>query len=269
MAVAESPASPRTLAGVRVLVTRPRDQAENLAHLIESCGGEAIRFPVIEITEPQDTQALFAVIGRLKDFALAVFISPNAVNRAMNLILARGGLPPTLRVACVGRGSARELKHFGIENIIVPPGRFDSEALLELPELQQVAGKRIVIFRGDGGRELLGDTLKARSAEIEYAECYRRVRPNTDMTPLLRRWARGEIDIVSVTSADGLHNLFDMVGKAGQQWLIRTPIIVVSERMAEVCRELGFKSAPRVAATASDEAILEALQAWRGGQNTL
>lgn len=265
----ESPLPPRTLAGARVLVTRPRDQAENLARLIEARGGEAIRFPVIEIAEPQDTQALLAVIGRLKDFALAIFISPNAVNRAMNLILARGGLPPALRVACVGRGSARELKHFGIEDVIVPQGRFDSEALLELPELQQVAGKRIVIFRGEGGRELLGDTLKARGAEIEYAECYRRVRPNTDTTPLLRRWARGEIDIVSVTSVDGLHNLFDMVGKAGQHWLIRTPIIVVSERMLEVCRELGFKTEPRVAATASDEAILEAIQAWRDGQNAL
>lgn len=258
-----------SLKGVRVLVTRPRNQAENLARLIEARGGEAIRFPVIEIAEPQDTQALLAVIDRLKDFALAIFISPNAVNRAMNLALARGGLPPAMRVACVGRGSARELKHFGIENAIVPPGRFDSEALLELPELQDVKGKRIVIFRGDGGRELLGDTLKARGAGIEYAECYRRVRPSSDMTPLLRRWARGEVDIVSVTSVEGLHNLFDMVGKAGQHWLIRTPIIVVSERMLEVCRELGFKSEMRVAAMASDEAILEAIQAWRGGQNVL
>lgn len=265
----ESPPPPRTLAGVRVLVTRPQTQVENLVRLIEARGGEAIRFPVIEIAEPQDTQALLAVIGRLKDFALAIFISPNAVNRAMNLILARGGLPPALQVACVGRGSARELKHFGIENAIVPPGRFDSEALLELPELREVKGKRVVIFRGEGGRELLGDTLKARGAEIEYAECYRRVRPTADMTPLLRRWARGEIDIVSVTSVDGLHNLFDMVGKAGQHWMIRTPTVVVSGRMAEVCRELGFKSEPRVAATASDDAILEAIQAWRDGKNTL
>ena len=258
-----------SLKGVRVLVTRPQNQAENLARLIESCGGEAIRFPVIEIAEPQDTQALLAVIDRLKNFAIAIFISPNAVNRAMNLILARGGLPQATRVACVGRGSARELKHFGIENVIVPQDRFDSEALLGLPELQAMKGKRVVIFRGDGGRELLGDTLKTRGAEIEYAECYRRVRPTTDMTPLLRRWARGEIDIVSITSVDGLHSLFDMVGKAGQQWLIRTPIIVVSERMVEVCRELGFKTEPRVATTASDEAILEAIQTWRGGQNTL
>lgn len=265
----ESASRGHALSGVRVLVTRPRDQAEHLAHLIEQQGGEAIRFPVIEIAEPKDTQALLAVIGRLDQFALAIFISPNAVNRAMNLILARGGLPAALRVACVGRGSARELKHFGVGNVIVPQGRFDSEALLELPELQQVDGKRIVIFRGEGGRELLGDTLKTRGAEIEYAECYRRTRPRADVTPLLRRWARGEIDIVSVTSVDGLHNLFDMLGKAGQQWLVRTPVIVVSGRMAEVCRELGFKTEPRVAAQASDEAILEAVKTWRETQKSL
>jgi uroporphyrinogen-III synthase len=259
----------RSLAGVRVLVTRPRDQAENLARLIEACGGEAIRFPVIEIVEPQNTQAIQAVIDRLKEFSLAIFISPNAVNRAMKRIQAHGGLPPGLRIACVGQGSARELKNFEVENLIVPPDRFDSEGLLAMPELNAVKGKRIVIFRGEGGRELLGDTLKSRGAEIEFAECYRRVRPNADATPLLRRGEHGEIDIVSVTSVDGLHNLFDMVGEAGQRWLIRTPIVVVSERMAKVCREWGFNTEPRLASPASDEAILSTIQAWRDGQNTL
>ena len=260
----------RSLQGVRVLVTRPREQADNLARLIEAEGGETIRFPVVEIAEPQDTQALLAIIDRLDEFAIAIFISPNAVNRAMNLILARrGGLPPGLRVACVGRGSARELKHFGIEDVIVPSGRFDSETLLELPALQAVAGTRIVIFRGEGGRELLGDTLTARGAVIQYAECYRRTRPTADTTPLLRRWARGEVDIVTVTSVDGLHNLYDMLGKAGQSWLIRTPIVVVSDRMAAVCRELGFKVNPLVAAQAADEAMVEAVKAWRAAQKTL
>ena len=253
-----------------MLITRPHDQAENLARLIEQEGGEAIRFPVIEIAGPKDTQALLAIIDRLDKFTLAIFISPNAVKRAMNLILARrGGLPPKLRIACVGRGSARELKHFGLDDVIVPTGRFDSEALLELPEMQRVAGYKIVIFRGEGGRELLGDSLKARGANIEYAECYRRMRPSADVTSLLRRWARGEVDIVSVTSVDGLHNLFDMLGKAGQQWLIRTPLVTVSERMTQVCHELGFKVEPQIAAQASDEAVLEAIKAWRVAQKSL
>jgi uroporphyrinogen-III synthase len=268
--VPESASPGHALQGVRVLVTRPRDQAEKLALLIEGEGGEAIRFPTIEIAEPRDSQALLAVIDRLDQFSLAIFISPNAVNRAMNLILARRGVwPRNVRIACVGRGSARAIKYFGAENVIVPAGRFDSEALLALPELQQVTGNRIVIFRGEGGRELLGDTLKARGADIEYAECYRRTRPRADVTPLRDRWARGEIDIVSLTSVDGLHNLFNMLGQAGQPWLARTPVIVVSTRMAEVCRELGFTTEPLVASQASDEAILEAIKTWRETQKTL
>lgn len=255
---------------MRVLVTRPRDQAEKLALLIEAEGGEAIRFPVIEITEPTDSQALLAVIDRLDQFDLAIFISPNAVNRAMNLILSRhGAWPRNLRIACVGRGSARELKHFDARNVIVPADRFDSEALLALPELQKVSGKRIVIFRGEGGRELLGDTLATRGAEIVYAECYQRIRPRADVVPLLQRWVRGEIDIVVLTSVDGLHNLFDMLGPTGQPRLALTPVIVVSARMAEICRELGFKTKPLVAAQASDEAILEAIKTWRETQKTL
>lgn len=257
------------LTGVRVLVTRPAHQADGLAQLIEAAGGEAIRFPVVEILEPEDSSALLRTIDRLDEFDMAIFISPNAVNKALNLILARRRLPPHLALACVGRGSAKELRHFGFENVIVPGGRFDSEALLALPALTEVRGKKIVIFRGDGGREVLGNTLTARGAQVEYAECYRRAKPTADSTLLMRRWARGDIDAVVVTSVAGLRNLFDIVGKLGQQWLIKTPTVVVSERMAEVCRELGYKQAPLIADEASDEGILRALEAWRRAQKTL
>ena len=253
-----------------MLVTRPRDQADKLVQLIEGEGGEAIRFPAIEIAEPTDARTLLAVIERLDEFDLAIFISPNAVTRAMKLILAyHGAWPRKVRIACVGRGSARELTHFETGSVIVPTGRFDSEALLALPELQQVTGTRIVIFRGEGGRELLGDTLTARGATVEYAECYRRTTPRVDVTPLLDRWARGEIDIVSLTSVDGLHNLVNMLGPAGRERLYGTPVIVVSARMAEIWRELGFKTTPLIATQASDEAILEAIKTWRESQKTL
>ena len=252
-----------------VLVTRPAAQADTLATLIERYGGEAIRFPVLEILDSADSGALTRTVDRLEEFDMAVFISPNAVNKAMNIIRSRRPLPPHLRLACVGRGSARELARFGCDNVIVPAGRFDSEALLALPALAQVTGWRIVIFRGDGGREVLGETLQRRGARVEYAECYRRGKPQADTAPLMRRWARGEIDIVSVTSTQALRNLYDLVGKLGQQWLVKTPIVVVSERMAATCRELGFKTEPVVAAQASDEAIVEAVKAWRAAQKSL
>lgn len=228
------------LAGRGILVTRPAHQAQELSRLIGEAGGRAMLFPVIEIVDLDDLQPLLAVIGRLEQFDLAIFISPNAVDKAMNLIASRGSLPPGLKVAAVGQGSARELKRFGVAGVIAPRGRFDSEALLELPELHDIAGRRVVIFRGEGGRELLGDTLRARGAELTYAECYRRGRPSADAAALLRAWARGEVDAVTVTSGEGLHNLFDLLGKLGQQWLRKTPLFAPHPRIAQVARELGI-----------------------------
>lgn len=261
-------AADRSLTGLRVVVTRPREQAEHLVRLIEACGGEAIRFPVIEIVDPEDRSALPSAIERLDRYALAIFVSPNAVRRAMDVINARGGWRATLRAACVGRGSAEALKHYGIE-AIAPRTRFDSEALLELPELQDVAGQRVVVFRGAGGRELLGETLRARGAQVDFIECYRRVRPAVDAEPLRRRGARGEIDLITVTSGDGLRHLVEMVGPQGRDWLFAAPLVVVSARMAEIARELGFVRPARVAAQAADSAILEAIRAWRQEQKTL
>ncbi len=256
------------LAGLGIVVTRPAHQAEGLCRLIEADGGRAIRFPVLEIVEPRDTAPLLAAIDALERFHVAIFISPNAVERAMNLIRARrGGLPEGLLVAAIGRGSARALRTFGVEPHVYPRRRFDSEALLALPELapERLAGRRVVIFRGEGGREHLGDVLRARGAEVTYAEAYRRVRPRGDVGRLLKAWARGEIHAIVVTSGEGLRNLYDMVGKLGRAWLRATPLVVVSERMVQLAAELGFRHPPVVAEAASDEAILEALRRWRAG----
>ena len=255
-----------TLAGVGVLVTRPAHQADGLCALLEGEGARCVRFPVLEIVDPEDPQAAGEIVERLAEFDIAVFISPNAVNKAMNRIRAAGPLPEHLRLAAVGRGSAKELKRFGLSADIAPRQRFNSEALLELPEMQDVAGKRIVIFRGDGGRELLAETLKERGAEVEYAEVYRRAKPKADVGALMRHWARGDIDVITVTSNEGLHNLFDMVGQLGRQWLRKTPLIVVSERQAELAQELGFQARTLVAESAADEGLLQAVKDWRQSQ---
>lgn len=255
----------KPLQGVGVLVTRPAHQSERLCGLIEAEGGQPVCFPVLEILDPQDSSPFLAIIERLDQFDIAIFISANAVTKAMNGILARRGLPAHLRLATVGKGSARELERLGFQVDICPAGKFNSEALLDLPDLQEVAGKRIVIFRGEGGRELLADTLKERGALVEYAEVYRRAQPQSDMSDLLRRWARGEIAVVIVTSNEGLRNLFDMVGKLGQQWLRNTQLVVVSERTAQLAHELGVKHPPLVAEQASDEALVQAIRRWWDG----
>ena len=248
------------LSGKGIVVTRPAHQAAHLAELIRAAGGRAILFPVIEIVEVGDLQPLLALIDRLDEFDLAIFISPNAVNKAMNLIKARRALPAHLQLAAIGASSVRELRHFGVPTVIAPAARFDSEALLELPALRDVAGKRIVIFRGDGGRELLGDTLTARGAAIEYAECYRRGRPQLDAAPLLKAWARNEVHAITGSSSEGLRNLYDLVGKPGQSWLKKTPLFVPHPRIEQAARELGLATV--VLTAQGDEGLVQGLEQW-------
>ncbi len=252
----------KPLAGVGVVITRPAHQAGPLAQLIEQAGGRPILFPALEIFDAEDMTPLSAVIARLEQFDLAIFISPNAVNKAMNLIRARREWPPGLRSAAVGKGSGQALARLGIHNVLVPPGRFDSEALLALPELQKMAGKRVAIFRGEGGRELLGEELVRRGAELTVVECYRRGWPvDADVGALLHRWARGEIGAITVTSGESMRNLFDLVGKLGQQWLKKTPVFAFHDNIAAVARELGVE---QVFVTPSgDEGLLSGLIEWR------
>lgn len=250
------------LSGLTVLVTRPAHQAEAFCAMIEQAGGKTLRFPVLEILEPGDNRALLDVVDRLEEFDIAIFISPNAVNQALNVIHARRALPSGLRIAAIGRKSAQALQSHGHCADIFPAKRFDSEALLEEPGMQDVSGKRIVIFRGEGGREMLGDTLGARGATVEYANAYRRGRVQADNGPLMYHWSRGELDVITVTSTESLRNLFDMVGKLGQMWLRSTTLVVGGARMVETAKELGFKHTPVLAEDPSDESMMQALLDW-------
>jgi uroporphyrinogen-III synthase len=254
--------NPGRLAGRRIVVTRPAGQNERLADMIRAEGGEPIVFPVLEILDLEDTRTLVAAADRLHEYDLAVFISPNAVDKAMNVIRARREWPHSVRAATIGRASEKALARHGVADVIAPAGRFDSEALLELPQLAAVSGWRVVVFRGDGGRELLGDTLRERGAAVDYVECYRRARPNADVEPLLKRWGRGEVDAVTVSSSEGLRNLYDMLGKLGQAWLKRTPLFAPHARIAANARALGCE---RVIETApADEGLREGLVAFLG-----
>jgi uroporphyrinogen-III synthase len=123
-----------------------------------------------------------------------------------------------------------------------------------------------VIFRGNGGREMLADTLRKRGARVEYAEAYRRVCPKSDSAELLQRWRQGFVNIVLVNSAESLRNLVRMLGKAGESLLTGTPLLVVSERMLALAEELGFQYAPVVADNATDKAVVDALLAWKQAQ---
>jgi len=251
------------LAGVGVLVTRPAHQADGLCRLIEQQGGRAHRFPVLEILDPRDPEALRAACENLDSYNWAVFISANAVDRALATILALRDWPAGTRIAVIGRTSARALEAHGLAADLCPARNFDSESLLALPELQQVAGQRFVIFRGDGGREHLAGALRERGAQVDYVEAYRRALPHADNASLLAQWRAGAVDVAVVTSAESLRNLVEMLGESGGALLRATPLVVVSPRLVPLAELLGFRQAPVVAENATDEAVLEALLKWQ------
>lgn len=239
------------------MVTRPAGQAAHFATALTEAGAIPVLYPVLEISDIEDTGPVLDVAIRLDSFDLAVFVSPNAIEKALALILPRRSWPAGLRVAALGKSSERELARNGIRDVISPPLRFDSEALLELPELIDVRGKRVIIFRGDGGREVLGDTLKSRGASIEYVSCYRRTRPQLDPAPLLKLWEVGQLDAVTLTSSEGLRNFHDMIGRLGQAWLKKTPAFVPHVRIAEQAQALGLSIV--VATEPGDDGLMSGL----------
>jgi uroporphyrinogen-III synthase len=257
------------LQGVHAVVTRPAHQAQGLCERIEAEGGIAVRFPVLEIVPKIDTEFL-QLIARLSDYHIALFISPNAVNCALPSIKETikeatkesGGFPAQLRIGAVGKATADALRDWGCPVSILPQQRFDSEALLALPALNNVQGKNIVIFRGVGGREHLADSLRQRGARVHYAECYERRKPHSDPGILQRQWAQNALDIIIVTSVQGLKNLMELAGDAAREELLHTPLLVVSDRMTQQARQWGFKADIVCAAKASDPQVVEALCQW-------
>lgn len=248
------------LAGRGIVVTRPARQAASLAALITARGGCAIVFPTIEIRDVEDRAALASVIDRLESFDIAIFVSPNAVDKGLAAVRERRTLPSELRIAAVGRGSARELARHGVESVIVPGAGDDSESLLDVRELREVVGRRIVVFRGVGGRELIRDTLQARGALVEYAECYRRALPQSDAAELIARWATGDVAAFVATSGEGLRNLYTMLGTRGRERLDQTPVFVTHARIEQAGRALGLQKL--VMTGASDEEIAAALSQY-------
>ncbi|HXZ54452.1 MAG TPA: uroporphyrinogen-III synthase [Burkholderiales bacterium] len=229
------------LSGRGIVITRPREHADALAERVRAAGGEPILFPTIEILPPEDGSAVSDIIARLEDFDLAIFVSPTAAIRGHAMVGASRPWPRRPRVAAVGAGTAKALLERGFQNVICPPGEADSEALAAVDELRELRGRSVVIFRGQGGREWLARELEARGAHVEYAECYRRARPQADVGGLLARWQSGAVEGVSITSSEGLANFFAMLGPTGGSYLRATPVFVPHPRIARAARELDVR----------------------------
>lgn len=246
-----------SLAGRTIVVTRPAGQADTLCAGIAARGGHPLRFPVIEIEALPVSAELAALIDALDSFDMAFFVSPNAAQHGLAAVQMRRAWPAHLRVATVGKGSEQALHTLGFADVIAPTAGFDSEAVLALPEFsaRAMAGKRVVIFRGDGGRDLLGVTLTQRGATIRYAACYARRIPAMDADQLLSTSAL--IDALVLTSSEGVGNLAVMLGE-GMRRVSVIPVFAPHARICARARETGFTTV--IETGAGDAGVLETIE---------
>jgi uroporphyrinogen-III synthase len=244
------------LAGAGILVTRPARQAAGFASRVAALGGRPLVFPAIVILPPLDSAPLARVHAALDDYDYAVFVSANAVEYG---VPDRNRWPERLVAFAPGPGTAQALADVGIANVRVPSASFDSEGLLALGEFADVSGRRVIVFRGEGGRDQLGDTLRARGAVVDYVACYRRAKPQGGTAGLAEAFAERRIDAVTITSSEGLDNLWHSVDDATRRSWRACPTFVPHPRIAARARALGLDA---VETAGSDAGLVAGLLEW-------
>ncbi|MDB5853346.1 MAG: hemD [Herminiimonas sp.] len=266
-------ASQENPVGPPVVITRPLLQATGLAQRVELLGRQAIVFPLLDILPLPDTTMLQQSLAALDRYAMLAFISPNAIDAAFAAAPDwPAALPPDCPLAVMGEGSRAALARYGLTNdnrrIISPrnPQRTDSETLLEALDLNALRGKRVLVLRGETGRELLGVALRTAGIEVDQVAAYRRMAPHWDSAraTTLRQLMGQRADWV-VTSSEALRILLEWVreadGEAGVMAMQRQRLFVPHRRIVESARQLGIS---RVVLTQSgDDGLLAALQSLR------
>jgi uroporphyrinogen-III synthase len=249
-----------------VIVTRPLAQAEPLARRIEAIGRAAVVFPLLDIQPLLDQAPLRAALSDLHDVAMVAFVSPNAIHAAFAI---RKDWPRSLPIAVMGEGSRAALAEHGLTSAnatIVSPTdaeRTDSQTLLAELDLDTLRGRQVLIVRGETGRELLADELRACGVEVKPVAAYRRAAPVLDdaRRAQLLQLLDAQGDWI-ITSSEALRILVDMVeqagGPAGVVKMQQQHLVVPHVRIAETARELGFRAMTQTAS--GDEALLAALQ---------
>jgi uroporphyrinogen-III synthase len=245
------------LRNLRVLVTRPPGQAAALCRLIESAGARAFAVPTVEI-EPREGDA--AMLRDAPQYDAIVFTSPNAVEHAGRQVPEIFARLDGCNVFAVGPGTRDALGAQGVVAAAPPAEDASSEGLLRLPAFVPFAGKgkRVLIVRGEGGREFFGETLRRQGAAVTFAEVYRRVLPKDGAARLDDIWKAGGPDIMVVTSRQGLDHLVAMTPKGRHEALFRAPLVAISGRVGDHARARGF-SRVTVATGASDTGLMEAI----------
>jgi len=256
-----TPSNTGPLAGVNLLITRPVMPASRTAQRLAALGATPLIFPTTIIEAPHDPSRLNKVLATLSNYYAAIFVSPSAAEMTLAPFgTAARQLPVGLHVFAPGPGTAEDLTSRGVVNVEIPETSFDSDGLLALSELQEAAvkGKRIVIFRGNDGRELLREELAKRGATVDAITAYHRRAPRTAPTGLLELLRSGKVNALSAMSSDAITNLIPLIPANERATLLYAlPVYASHERIAATARAAGFRNV--IETEAGDAGLITAL----------
>lgn len=236
------------LKGQCVLVTRPAHQAAQQISLLQACGAVAVPLPALEISPVTETDPRYSLlrsqIMNLDNYSIVICISPNAAHLALEWIDQFWPQQPIgIQWYAIGQKTEKILNEQNIPATSSAIG-FDSEAMLTLPDLHDIQGKRILILRGSSGRLTLAETLSARGAKVEYANLYDRRCPEYDDNLIKSTIYNSQLSSILITSGEALSNFVTVAQGRQKQFstdsLHQLYLVVPSERIADQARHIGF-----------------------------
>lgn len=236
------------------LVVRPAAQANQLVQMLRQLGHAPLCCPLLETRPGCDLPHLGEM---LREADLVIAVSMHAVHFAHYFLLQTGQTWPHIDYFAVGQASADAFAEVGIQALCPADPR--SEGLLALPALQGVSGRRVLILRGNDGRDLIARTLASRGALVHYCATYERHYPDLDGDALTRHWQAAGLDSLLITSGELLQRLLALVPGPQHPWLYDRLLVVPSPRVAEMAEGAGFTRIV-IAQGASNQALVAALE---------
>lgn len=236
-----------------VVLTRAAEDSQRLAARLSAHGFSTCLKPLLEIQAlPAEALPAIPVLG---DRDIIIYVSVNAVQHGLPVLRQAECSGAALNMA-VGRRTAAALFSAGVS--ATAPDREDSEGLLGLPQLQVMSGRRALIVKGVGGRELIADTLRERGAQVTELCCYQRhylplppAEVASDVAP--------RVPVVWVASSAGMvEHLGAQLALSGSPELKAQPLVVPSARVGLQAAQWGW-SHVLTATDASDDAVMALL----------
>jgi uroporphyrinogen-III synthase len=266
--VNNSPGADTPPAARLLIVTRPRAQADAWVQALHACGHAAQALPLIAIAPAADPQPVQAAWQRLNEYALLMFVSANAVQQFFVLRPSTSGWPAGLRAGATGPGTTAALLQAGVPaaNVVQPAvdaAVLDSEALWAQLQHEDWAGRRVLVVRGEDGRDWLADVLGERGARVEFVAAYQRQLPtlSDSENALLQRALidpGGHLWLFS--SSQAVAQLQVLAPRADWQLSLA---LASHPRIAQTARDAGFARVDLVGPTT--DSVANALQAhWAG-----